>query len=163
MRTMTKVILYFYTYRAPAWPQCFQEWLSRCGECSLQGAGLHIFSNINFFFNLFLRIQWLSPSLALCIFIFLLSSCTSKNVFLVVKALKRVFDCFRVFLFYSFLQLCIIHKFKQIPTEISHGISDSQLSPGSPGGHRILFHGCIQAPGQAGRQRNATQPRCWHL
>ena len=82
-----------------------------------------------------------------------------KCFFLVVKALKSVFDCFRVFLFYSFLQLCIIHKFKQIPTEISHGISDSQLSPGSPGGHRILFHGCIQAPGQAGRQRNATQPR----
>ena len=77
--------------------------------------------------------------------------------FLVVKALKSVFDCFRVFLSYSFLPLCIIHKFKQISTEISHGISDSRLSPGSPGGHRILFHGCIQAPGQAGRQRNPAK------
>ena len=52
------------------------------------------------------------------------------------------------------LPLCIIYKFKQISTEISHGISDSRLSPGSPGGHRILFHGCIQAPRQAG---NVTQ------
>ena len=161
---MTKLIyIFFYTYRAPAWPQCFQEWLSRCGECSLQGGGLQIFSNIisfsTFFWesNDFLHLLPFASSFSYCLLVH------RKMFFLVVKALKSVFDCFRVFLSYSFLQLCIIHKLKQISTEISHGMSDSQLSLGSPGGHRILFHGCIQAPGQAGRQRNATQPRFWHL